>query len=111
VEFVLSIPDEWKKPIYPKSLLVESLKPLLPDEIVHRKKQGFVFPWSSWLRSELRSFGDKYIRNMAQRPMIHGNLLLDYWQRFLEGDKHIRWTEIWMFIVLEYWMEKNDIEC
>jgi hypothetical protein len=27
-----------KKPIYPKILLVESLKPLLPDEIVFRKK-------------------------------------------------------------------------
>jgi asparagine synthase (glutamine-hydrolysing) len=111
VEFVLSIPDEWKKPFYPKSLLVESLKPLLPEEIVHRKKQGFLFPWSSWLRNELRSFGDKYIRNMAQRPFIHEDLLLDYWQRFLKGDKHIRWTEIWMFIVLEYWMEKNDIVC
>ncbi len=41
VEFVMSVPDSFKYPSYPKSLLVESLKPLLPDEIVHRKKQGF----------------------------------------------------------------------
>src|SRR6202035_2588356 len=42
VEFVMSVPDHFKVPLYPKSLLVESLKPLLPDEIVLRKKQGFV---------------------------------------------------------------------
>src|SRR6201999_2195402 len=49
VEYVMGIPDQIKKPVYPKSLLVESLKPLLPDEIVFRKKQGFVLPWNVWL--------------------------------------------------------------
>jgi asparagine synthase (glutamine-hydrolysing) len=109
VEFVLSVPDNWKKPIYPKSLLVESLKPLLPDEIVHRKKQGFLFPWNNWLKNELRSFGDTHIENMAQRPFIQGGHLEEYWKRFLAGDKNVRWAELWLFIVLEYWMEKNDI--
>ena len=28
----------------------------------------------------------------------------------LKGDESIRWAEIWLFIVLEYWMEKNNIE-
>ena len=110
VEFVLSIPDSIKKPTYPKSLLVESLKPLLPDEIVFRKKQGFLFPWNVWLRNDLRSFCNTRIQNMAQRPFIHGEHLLAYWQRFLKGDKDIRWTEIWLFVVLEYWLEKNNVE-
>ncbi|HEX9513726.1 MAG TPA: asparagine synthase (glutamine-hydrolyzing) [Puia sp.] len=110
VEFVLSIPDSLKRPTYPKSLLVESLKPLLPDEIVFRKKQGFLFPWDIWLRKDLRSFCDKLLKNMAQRPFIKGDALLDCWQRFLAGDKNIRWAEIWLFVVLEYWMEKNGIE-
>ncbi len=56
VEFVMSVPDSFKVPLYPKSLLVESLKPLLPDEIVHRKKQGFLFPWKEWMKNELRGF-------------------------------------------------------
>jgi len=111
IEFVLAVPDELKKPVYPKSLLVESLKPLLPDEIVHRKKQGFLFPWDTWLRNELSSFGDKHIRNMAQRSFIRGENLLEYWKRFMAGDKSIRWSELWLFIVLEYWLEKNGIPC
>jgi asparagine synthase (glutamine-hydrolysing) len=59
VEFVLAVPDALKRPTYPKSLLVESVKPLLPDEIVFRKKQGFLFPWNVWLRNDLKGFCDK----------------------------------------------------
>lgn len=110
VEFVMAVPDALKKPLYPKSLLVESLKPLLPDEIVFRKKQGFLFPWNLWLKNELRSFCDQRIRNMAQRPFINGEKLLTWWQQFLDGDPHIRWAEIWLFIVLEYWLEKNNVD-
>jgi asparagine synthase (glutamine-hydrolysing) len=109
VEFVLSVPDKLKKPVYPKSLLVESLKPLLPDEIVFRKKQGFLFPWDKWLRNELRSFCDLRIKNISQRPFIHGQKLLSCWQKFLAGDATIRWQEIWLFVVLEYWLEKNGV--
>jgi asparagine synthase (glutamine-hydrolysing) len=110
VEFVLSVPDQLKKPQYPKSLLVESLKPLLPDAIVFRKKQGFVFPWNLWLRNELRSFCERRIKNISERPFIKGHQLLGYWKDFLKGDKNIRWPEIWLFVVLEYWMEKNGVE-
>jgi len=109
VEFVLGVPDEWKKPVYPKSLLVESLKPLLPDEIVHRRKQGFLFPWELWLRKELRSFCEGHIKRIAQRPFINGKGLMSTWQRFLDGDARVRWAEMWLFVVLEYWLEKNDI--
>jgi len=110
VEFVLSVPDSIKKPVYPKSLLVESVKPLLPDEIVFRKKQGFLFPWNLWLKNELRSFCEQQINNICDRSFIRGNELKNYWQRFLKGDKNIRWAEIWLFVVLEYWMNKNNLE-
>jgi asparagine synthase (glutamine-hydrolysing) len=109
VEFVLGIPDEFKKPAYPKSLLVESVKPLLPDEIVFRQKQGFLFPWNTWLKNELQSFCRIRLENMAQRSFIKGDALLEYWQRFLSGDKRVRWQELWLFVVLEYWMEKNNV--
>jgi len=110
VEFVLGVPDRLKKPSYPKSLLVESVKPLLPDEIVLRKKQGFLFPWNLWLKNELRSFCEQRIKNMAARPFVDGPALLAYWQRFLNNDSSVRWSEIWLFVVLEYWLEKNNLD-
>jgi asparagine synthase (glutamine-hydrolysing) len=109
VEFVLAVPDALKQPSYPKSLLVESLKPLLPDEIVFRKKQGFLFPWNIWLKTDLRLFCDRRIKNMAERPFVNGGRLVSYWYRFLSGDKRVRWSEIWLFVVLEHWLEKNGV--
>ena len=104
VAFVLSVPDELKRPVYPKSLLVESVKPLLPDEIVHRPKKGFTFPWNVWMREELREFCSVRIRRMAQRPFIKGDALLRAWAGFLKGDDSMRWADLWLFIVLEEWL-------
>jgi asparagine synthase (glutamine-hydrolysing) len=110
LEFVLAIPDTLKYPTYPKQLLVESLQGLLPDEIVHRKKQGFLFPWSVWMKNELRSFCESRLQQVAQRDFINGKNLMRYWKRFLQNDKTVRWMELWLFVILEYWMEKNGVE-
>lgn len=109
VEFVLGIPDHLKYPVYPKSLLVESLDGLLPDEIVHRRKQGFLFPWKVWLKNELRPFAEQHINRIAERNFIRGGNLKKHWQQFLKGDPRIQWLEIWLFVILEYWLEKNEI--
>lgn len=110
VEFVLAVPDPIKQPIYPKSLLVESLKPLLPDEIVHRKKQGFLFPWKLWMKKELRSFCEEQLKALAAYSFINEAELKKYWNRFVNNDASVRWTEIWLFVVLSYWLQKNGIE-
>lgn len=111
VEYVMGIPDDMKKPVYAKSLMVESLKPMLPDEVVFRKKQGFLFPWDLWMKRELRSFCDEKIRNIALRPFVREQELIRRWERFLAGDPHVRWSEIWLFVVLEHWLEQNSVTC
>src|SRR5450432_3101347 len=110
VEFVMSVPDHFKVPVYPKSLLVESLKPLLPDEIVFRKKRGFLFPWKEWMKKELHSFCEMNINQMSQREFIQGEELKKFWKRFLAGDNTVRWQELWLFVVLNYWMNKNSVQ-
>lgn len=110
VEFVLNIPDKLKYPVYPKSLLVESLGDLLPKEIVHRRKQGFTFPWKVWMKNELRAFCDERIQRLSQRDFIAGNAVKERWQRFLKGDESIRWMEIWLLVILQYWLERNHVE-
>ena len=109
LEYVLQIPDSLKKPTYPKSLLVESLKPLLPDEIVFRRKQGFLLPWRDWMRRELKSYCEDRISAICERDFIDGKELMAHWNRFIKGDPSIRWPEIWVFVVLEHWMERNGV--
>ena len=109
VEYVLNIPDNFKFPVYPKKLLVESLGDLLPPEIVFRKKQGFVLPYDLWMRGDLKAFCDEKIRGLAARGIFEEEKMVDYWNRFLERRSNIRWSDIWIFVVLEHWLEKNQV--
>jgi len=109
VEFILNIPDHIKKSNYPKGLLIDSVNNLLPKEIISRKKQGFVFPWTTWLKNDLKDFGDKHIKAMSQRSFINGEALLNLWNRFQNHDKSVRWADLWLFIVLDFWLEYNQV--
>lgn len=110
VEYVLSLNDEVKYPRYPKQLLVETLDPLLPKEIVHRKKQGFVLPWDIWMKNELNAFCSKAIDRIAERDFINSAELKAVWKRYLSGDPSVRWTEPWLFVVLSHWLDKQGIQ-
>lgn len=110
VEYVMGIDDEYKTPSFPKKLLVDSMGDLLPDEIVHRKKMGFTFPWEKWLRNDLKSFCETRIESLAKRPFINEKVLLNRWQQFLDGNPAVRWPDIWIGVVLENWLIENKIE-
>ncbi len=110
VSYVLGVPDNIKYPNYPKQLLVESLGDLLPPEIVHRRKQGFTFPWRIWMKNELKTFCESHIQRICQRDFINAEQLLKKWTQFLQNDKEVRWMELWLFVILEYWLEKNGID-
>lgn len=110
VQYVLAVPDSIKKPIYPKQLLVEALGDLLPPEIVHRRKQGFVFPWEKWMKTELKSFCETALQRLAAQDFVDGKKLLQQWQQFLKGDPSIRWIEIWLFVILSHWINKHQLD-
>ncbi len=111
VQYVLQVPDKLKSPVYPKRLLVESLNGLLPDELVLRQKKGFLFPWKDWLRNDLRDFCQRRIESMAARPFIDCGALLQLWADYLRGDQQVKWVDIWLFVVLEHWLQRNGVEC
>lgn len=110
VEYALSIPDDIKEPSYAKKLLVESLGDLLPGEVVHRPKMGFVFPWEVWIKESLKSFCEKHIQSLSQKGFIQKQYLLDKWNNFLSGNKRQHWMKIWMLVMLNEWLEKNKID-
>ncbi len=108
VEYVLQVPDSLKMPKFPKSLLVESVAPLLPDEIVHRKKMGFVFPMEKWMRNELREFCAERVEALGERGIFEGGELARMWNSFQAGSNGVLWSHVWHLIVLENWLQTND---
>lgn len=109
IEYVLQIPDAIKYPHYAKSLLVESLDPLLPDAIVHRPKMGFNLPWKHWLRNELRSWCTSKLDNMSDRSIFNGQMVSTLSQQFFQGNRSDNWMQVFQMAVLEDWLERNEV--
>ncbi|HQQ93063.1 MAG TPA: asparagine synthase (glutamine-hydrolyzing) [Bacteroidia bacterium] len=109
VEYVLGIEDEHKFPHRPKKLLVDSVGALLPEEIVNRKKMGFVLPWQLWLKAELRTFCEQRLTWLGKKNLFRDQSLDILWQRFLHDDPLVNWARVWHLVVLSDWMQQNDI--
>jgi len=109
VNYVLNIPDRMKYPSTPKKLLVDSLKDLLPDEIVNRPKMGFTFPWKEWMKTELKDFCVNSLEYLSDNHVVNGNEVNNLWNRFLADDSNVTWSRIWHLVVLSHWIKKNGV--
>ncbi len=109
LEFVLGVKDEFKYPSTPKKLLIDSLGDLLPDEVVNRPKMGFTLPWKNWMKNELKSFCEENIKSLSKRDFVNEQAILNLWQQFLKEDPRVSWSRVWHLIVLENWLNKNNI--
>ncbi len=107
VEYVLSLPNELKYPTSPKKLLIDSTKGWIPDEIIYRKKMGFVLPWESWMKNELRSFCEESILNLDHYPAFNMNRVNSLWKNFLNGNPKANWIQVWSLVVLGKWTNIN----
>lgn len=110
VEFVLSVEDDLKFPHTPKELLVRSLGDLLPPEIVHRPKMGFVLPWELWMRAELRDLCEERLTYLGGMSMFRSDAVARLWERFLAADRRVSWSRLWSLVVLADWLQRNAIE-
>ncbi|MBO0952317.1 asparagine synthase (glutamine-hydrolyzing) [Fibrella forsythiae] len=109
IDFMIQVPDQYKTTTTPKQLLIDSLQPLLPGTLLQRPKMGFSFPWDKWMRRELKEFCSERIQRLSQRDLFEPRALLTYYQRFLQAEPTVSWNQIWLLVVLEDWLERNQI--
>lgn len=103
VPLVLSLPDAYKIRYFrTKRLLKQIAAPMLPAEIVHRKKRGFTVPVSTWLRKS------SLIRQCIADKEFYGHGLVSYdsASRLLaehtnKQKDHAR--KLWLIFVFNYW--------
>ena len=110
VEYVLKIPDQFKYPSFSKSLLVNSFDGLLPNEIVHRPKMGFILPWEKWLKKDLRELCLTSLEYLENTAYFNDGKVKALYVRFLNEDIEITWSRIWHLVALGSWMKINEIE-
>ncbi len=108
VEFVAKLPEATKqKAGVKKALLVESLKDLLPAEVLAQRKRTFTLPWETWLRGPLRMRISEGLTEPAPAlaSLLHEDGVRATWKSFLEGGT--TWSRPWSLFVLNDWCRRH----
>jgi asparagine synthase (glutamine-hydrolysing) len=107
VEFVSALPDAARvRPGEQKALLVESLRDILPPEILAQRKRTFTLPWESWLRGPLRPRLEASFASIVPilATHLHADGVRAVWSEFLAGKTS--WSRPWSLYVLNEWCRR-----
>jgi asparagine synthase (glutamine-hydrolysing) len=93
--------------------LKKAVAGLLPKQVIHHRKQGFVGPMAQWLKGELKSYTLDVLSE--KKLKTHGLFNHKTIRRVLEehfSGREIHDTLIWSLIVFQAWhqiyIEKKD---
>src|SRR4030065_1479202 len=107
VEYLAKFPSNVKiKGRNLKYILRKFAQDYLPEDIIKRKKQGFMFPIAYWLRNELYDFTKDLLTNsiFVREGFFDKGQVLNLIEEHRNNriDNHVR---LWMLINLEIWYQ------
>lgn len=105
--FVRSLPMEYRySPGEPKKLFRHLLGRYIPQEIWDVPKHGFDYPFDKLMRYQDDYLIRKYLspESMAGHGLFDVAMATDYIQRFLAGDRKLRF-KVWALLVFQAWYE------
>ncbi len=109
VEFILALPaGEKERRGTAKSLLIDSVRDLIPREIYDRKKMGFELPMSKWIRGPLHEFTVAGLKLLVGRATWFSAPHVDELHRRFTAGK-LAWQKLWALVVLGWYLEKQGI--
>jgi len=108
IDFVNRLPANLKLKGYKKKyLLRESLKGILPDSIIYRKKRGFSVPLVLWFRDELRNYMNEILnRKKLEQTGLFSWEKVDIMLKLHISGKENYFNQIWALCVFLMWHEK-----
>jgi asparagine synthase (glutamine-hydrolysing) len=111
VNFLFSLPTEYKITAdNQKKILREAVAPMLPQEVLTRKKHGFEVPLLKWFKTGLRDsiennwLSDTYIEQQGIFDMTAIKALKQQLYSNSPGDSVAR---VWGLIVFQHWYKKH----
>jgi asparagine synthase (glutamine-hydrolysing) len=113
VEFSAALPERMKlRGATTKYILRESMKDLLPKEILSRPKMGFPVPVGAWFRGAFRGVVDEYLlsERATSRGIFEPSFVRSLVQRHQEGEDHSE--RLWSLVNFEIWQRQFfDNDC
>lgn len=86
-----------------KYILKKALQPILPADILYRRKQGFAVPLDQWFRGELKDFAYAYLFR-SDDGIFDEKFLLKVWQQHQSG-YYDRSAHLWSILMFRKWQE------
>lgn len=110
MEFCATIPPEIRlKGFKKKYLLKKALSEILPKEVINHRKQGFVGPTASWMKSDLKQV---IIDSLSRKELDkHGYIQYDTVSRILDehfSGKQLHDKLIWSLLIYQKWFAHNE---
>ncbi len=108
VEFSATVPSEMKfKNGEKKHILKEAFKPMLPNNILYRKKMGFSVPLASWFRHEIKELAQRYLIEQAQglKGIFNHDQVVTLWNEHQNGNAD-HTALMWSMLIVELWWVK-----
>jgi len=108
VEFAFSLPTKLKiRGKQGKWILKESMRDILPDEIIMRRKKGFSIPIKNWLRQELNPLVTSHLNPKAigRFGFFQPQAVTSWVEEHMEG-KRDHAHRLWALIQFSMWAER-----
>ena len=86
-----------------KVMLVHSLRYLLPEETVTRRKRGFVFPLGDWLAGPLQKQVREVLTSVESQQLFTPTAVERMLRQAFSGEGS--YSLVWVPLVLVAWME------
>ena len=107
VELTARLPERMKlRGMTTKYILRESMKGILPEQILTRGKMGFPVPLVSWFRGPFSSVVDEYV--LSERTLARGIFERSFLKRLVaehqSGQNHAE--RLWMLVNFEIWQRQ-----
>lgn len=107
VEFTAKMPDTMKlRGGTTKYVLRESMKGVLPEKILTRRKMGFPVPIGSWFRGRFKSVIQEYV--LSERALSRGIFAPDFVRNLVSlhqaGEDHSE--RLWSLVNFEMWLRR-----
>jgi asparagine synthase (glutamine-hydrolysing) len=108
IEFSATLPSSLKfNQGEKKYILKETFKPVLPHDILYRKKMGFSVPLATWLRGELKDITADYLftKSSGIQQFFNMQVVEELWQQHQQS-KADHSTVLWSMLMFQMWWFK-----
>src|SRR5262249_1751020 len=80
----------------------ETLKQILPEAVLNRKKMGFAVPLAQWFRNDLKDLALSVIFSQNGEALVNNSTVKQIWEEHQRGFRN-RTTELWTLLMFPLW--------